>query len=266
MASNLDRYKGDLKKLTDLSTLMAADLEFQALERESTSDKQTQEAKKRIRGTFGRKYQDWYTEAHALLRQLAPERLPEFEALYKGDHRRKNVDGTTYTIQDWLLGLRAAVNEYTGNKPFDDLAAILGRFQTQVNILKSVGARFESTLFTIKQLVQADVFDSELETARALHKNGFLRAAGVIAGVVLESHLAQVCTNHSITLKKKEPTIVDYNDALKDNDVIDIPQWRFIQRLGDLRNLCGHKKNREPTRDDVLELIDGVEKITKTLY
>jgi hypothetical protein len=48
--------------------------------------------------------------------------------------------------------------------------------------------------------------------------------------------------------------------------VLETPTWRGIQRLGDLRNLCDHNKNKEPTDTDVLELIDGVEKITKTLF
>ena len=40
----------------------------------------------------------------------------------------------------------------------------------------------------------------------------------------------------------------------------------MIQRLGDLRNLCDHNKQREPIKEDVYELINGVEKVTKTIY
>jgi len=49
------------------------------------------------------------------------------------------------------------------------------RFNTQIEILKSVQARFESSLFDVAQLVRADLFDSELDSARELAKNGFLR-------------------------------------------------------------------------------------------
>jgi len=35
--------------------------------------------------------------------------------------------------------------------------------------------------------------------------------------------------------------------------------------LADVRNLCGHNKSRELNSDEVTELIDGVEKLTKTL-
>jgi hypothetical protein len=168
-------------------------------------------------------------------------------------------------IQDWLLGLRAAENAL-GEKHFHDLAGVIMRFQVQLSILKATEARFESSLFDIHQLVQADLFDSELDAAGALIKSGFLRAGGVIAGVVLEKHLRDVCNNHTITVHKKNPTIGDLNDTLKDANVIDIPVWRHIQRLADLRNLCGHNKGREPTNDEGVELVGGCAKVTKTLY
>lgn len=96
--------------------------------------------------------------------------------------------------------------------------------------------------------------------------NGFLRGGGVVAGVVLEKHLAQIAANHDIPIRKQHPTINDLNEALKNGGVIEVPNWRAIQRLGDLRNLCGHNKGREPTTEDISELIDGVEKFSKTLY
>jgi hypothetical protein len=42
-----------------------------------------------------------------------------------------------------------------------------------------------------------------------------LRAAGAVAGVVLEKHLRQVCDDHKITVAKKNPTIGDLNELLK---------------------------------------------------
>jgi hypothetical protein len=85
-------------------------------------------------------------------------------------------------------------------------------------------------------------------------------------GVVLEKHLKTVTLNRCISLSKKSPTIADYNDALKNADIIDVPSWRNIQRLGDLRNLCSHSKDRDPNLDEVQELINGVKKIIKTLF
>ncbi len=121
-------------------------------------------------------------------------------------------------------------------------------------------------LFDMRQLIQADLFDSELDAARELNKSGFRRGAGAISGVILEKHFAQVTTNHKLSTRKKHPSIGDYNDVLKNAGVIDVPTWRQIQYLGDIRNLCDHHKEREPTQQEVEELIKGVEKITKTLF
>ena len=53
---------------------------------------------------------------------------------------------------------------------------------------------------------------------------------------------------------------------MKRNDVLDIPTWRFLQHLTDIRNLCDHKLDREPTSEDVIGLLDGVKKAIKTIY
>ncbi|OPL11756.1 MAG: hypothetical protein AVO38_15615 [delta proteobacterium ML8_D] len=258
MKSNFSQYQKDLSKLIELSESMSKDLFSRSSE--------TNETNKRIPGVFERNYQRWYTEASALIRQVVPERLSEFESFYLADAKRKSINATSYKIQDWLMGMGVSPNRFTGETRLDCFAAVVMRFHVQLEILKATEARFESTLLDIRQLVQVDLYDSELETSRGLHKNGFLRGAGVIAGVLLEKHLSQVCSNHSIKSRKKYPAISEFNDLLKKNNVIDVPDWRYIQRLGDLRNLCGHNKDRDPTPDEAAELIDGVEKIMKTLY
>jgi hypothetical protein len=86
-----------------------------------------------------------------------------------------------------------------------------------------------------------------------------------VAGVVLEGHLMTVCNQHQLS-HPKNPSIGQLNDIVKKADVVDLPTWRFIQRLGDLRNICDHKKKDEPTSENMTELIEGVRKIIKTLF
>jgi hypothetical protein len=146
-----------------------------------------------------------------------------------------------------------------------DGSAAVPQYRQQLAILSAARARFESSLFEIKQLVQADIFDSEIDSARELLKNKFLRAAGAIAGVVLEKHLQQVYDDHTLKITKKNPGISDLNELLKAGFVIDVPQWRHISMLADIRNLCDHNKQKEPTAQQVEDLITGADKVLKTV-
>jgi len=270
MEINLERYKKDLKRLIDDGTqlLMAMQFAFEQDEFKSClkqvlkSEKKPTEFIKKL-PSFSDNYQTWYSEALVLLKQLLPDRISDFVRLYEKPKNRKNITYENYVIEDALQGLY--IRNALGEKVVGPDAAI-PRFTQQLNIIKSINRRFESSLFDIRQLVQADLFDSELDAARELNKKGFVRGAGAIAGVVLEGHLAQICENHNIKVKKKNPSINDYNQLLKDNDVIETKDWRFIQHLADLRNLCDHKKKREPREEEIEELINGVEKVTKTIF
>ena len=260
MKSNLTKYKEDLEHLTKLSDQMHLDLDL------AVSGKKAQKGEREPGNIFFSSYQRWYSEAHEVIRQILPSRLSEFEMLYHGNEKHKDINAQTYTIKDWLLGIRSPVDKLSGQKHYPDAGIVFMQFQMQYEILKSAKLRFESSLLDIHQLLRADLFDSEVESARELLKNGFLRAAGAIAGVVAEKQLWEACQNHNVSIKKKNPTIGTYNDALKEEGVIDIPQWRRIQRLGDLRNLCDHNKEREPTKDEVTELTDSAERLTKTVF
>lgn len=268
MASNIDRFKKDLDSLVARGKL----LEY-AMRRESMGKK---EFDARINESLGEKadpflkalpsfkddYQAWYSEAMAVIRQILPDRLGDFKRHYEKPKARKDITFENYHIEDYLQGLR--VTRY-GSEVVVDSSAAIPRFEQQLAILTAAEKRFESSLFEIRQLVQADLFDSEVEAARELLKQKFARAAGAVVGVLLEKHLAQVCEDHGVTVTKKHPTISDLNDFLKNSAVIEMAQWRFIQHLGDLRNLCDHNKKTEPSGGQVTDLIDGVAKVMKTV-
>lgn len=201
---------------------------------------------------FNFNYQQWYTKSLEVVRQLIPNRLNDFIIFYKNE-KGKHQSYPEKDISDYLC---------EDGIPYQFISE---KVSQQVNILKSAYERIESILYEIKNIVQADVFDSEIESARYLLKSGFLRAAGAICGVVIEKHFETVCIDHNLIMKKKEPTISDYNDDLKNNGVIQIEMWRFIQRMGDLRNLCDHNKKQEPTKENVADLIDGTDKIIKSI-
>jgi hypothetical protein len=205
-------------------------------------------------------YQLWYSEALVCVSQLLPDRRDDFISYYRPLKARKSLDPETYTISDYLRGL-SATQGLTKVGP----SAALQPFEQQLKIVEALKQRFQSSLFDIRALVQADLFDDELDAAVELNKKGYQRGAGAIAGVVLEGHLETVSESHKITVPKN-PTISKLYDLLKKSDVIDVPIWRFMQHLGDLRNLCDHNKGTDPSVEQIRELIAGVRKITKTVF
>ena len=269
MISNIERYKKDLKALINKGD----DLE-NSIQLECFPEEYTDAAKQKLGDkaddfinnlpSFVDEYQSWYSEAKILIKQLLPDRLSDFTRFYEKPKPRTKILFENYRIEDYLQKLTV-----TSPYSFEEIVgpdAAIPHFRQQVRILKSLKTRFDSSLFNIRQFVQADLFDSELDAAKELNKHKFMRAAGALAGVVLERHLAQVCDNHKIKVIKKEPGIADLDNALKEENIIDIPQWRFIQHLADIRNLCDHDKKIEPIKEQVDDLISGVSKITKILY
>ena len=148
-------------------------------------------------------YQCWYSEAKTLIKQLLPDRLTDFVRYYEKPKPRKDITPESYRIEDCLQGI--SLTNFNNEKIVGPEAAI-PNFRQQLAILKAVKARFKSSLFDIRQLVMADLFDSELDAAAALAKKKFLRGAGAMAGVVLEKHLRQVCSNHTVKISKRTPT------------------------------------------------------------
>jgi hypothetical protein len=268
MISNLERYKKDLSELIAQGNKLRVAIQLECFPEQVKNFKKDlgSKAEKVIKDlpSFSDEYQSWYSEAKMLIKQLLPERLADFVRYYEKPKSRKSITSENYSIEDCLQGLQVTRGLYEEKIVGPDAA--IPNFQQQLAIVNAVKARFDSSLFDIRQLVQADLFDSELDAAKELSKYGFTRAAGALAGVVLERHLAQVCENHSITIAKKAPGIADLNAALKETTVIGVPEWRFIQHLADIRNLCDHDKKTEPTPEQVDDLIVGVAKVTKTLF
>jgi hypothetical protein len=209
-------------------------------------------------------YQRWYTKSLAVIKQLIPDRLDEFKELYKVE-KRKEMTITTYGISDFLQGIAVTRGPYK-EEVFNSQNVAGTKLEQQIAIVESAKTRIDSILSDIEGLLKADLFDDEISASESLLKSKHLRSAGTVAGVVLESHLSDVCKNHGIKTRKKNPAISDYNDLLKTEKVLDTPNWRKIQRLGDIRNYCTHKKERDPTPDEVEELIEGVKKTIKTLF
>jgi hypothetical protein len=213
---------------------------------------------------FGAAYQKWYTRTYKIVESLAPERLQEFNSYYLIDTKRKTTDAGNYTIQDYIKAIGARLDGY--KRPLWDTNNLTGiRLFNQFQIVASLTTRIDSVLQDVKGHLFAELQDSELIAAIQLKKIS-KRAAGALAGVVLERHLQRAAENHQVSTGKKNPTIADLNDPLKNKGVYETATWRKIQLMADIRNICSHQKSTEPTEEQIDELINGVNSIIKSVF
>ena len=174
--NNLEQYKGDLKRLIEKGVMLELVMEYECYPEQlkRALGKEGEEARERATDalknlpSFSAEYQAWYSEAQTLVRQLLPNRLNDFSSYYEKPKLRKEMTSESYRISDYLLGLRVTRSGF-GEEIVGPSAAI-PQFKQQLAIVKAISNRFESSLFDIRQLVQADLFDSELEAAQALVK------------------------------------------------------------------------------------------------
>jgi hypothetical protein len=199
-------------------------------------------AEKKLSEKFKLDYQGWYSSCCALLeRNYNKERTSEFKSKY--ENNIKTIISANYISQG---------TEYE----------FIDSFKHQASILNALPLYLEHRLSDLELTVASILMDDELLEAEYLLKNGFIRAAGALAGVVLERHLKMRCDKNEPKLKyPKNATISKLSDILKDNNLLDIPEWRKIQFLGDIRNKCDHDKKEEPRKEEVADLISKVKEM-----
>ena len=199
-------------------------------------------------------YQAWYSKCLRALKVVNHERLAEFISYYEPEKKR-NYGYTSYKIRDYLMNVRFPTQN------FDGFSAFSTGIQQQIAIIHGAIVLADDRIADIEATIMYEVLGEELDAAEDLLKIGALRAAGAVSGVSLEQHLKLVCSSRGISFRKKSPTLSDYNQSLRDNEVIDVPTWRRIQSLADIRNLCVHSRAEEPTKDQVRDLVDGAKRV-----
>ena len=210
---------------------------------------------------FKQAYQAWYSEALSLIKQLLPDRADDFASYYEYTKPRKEFTTETYMIRDYLQGI---VTRRPNGKVKIDGRTACPKFVQQVAIVEAARKSLSSMLVQLTSILQSDLFNSEVRAAKTLADAGYLRAAGAICGVVIEKHLHHVCINRRIEVKKNAG-ISNYNDALKRNGTIATKEWRFVQVMADIRNLCDHAGASEPSKEDIEKLFLGTDEIIKII-
>ena len=143
-------------------------------------------------------------------------------------------------------------------------ADVQGGYETYVDRLNRIKAVFLAAkedfeggyLNSLRNIVQAEVFSNELEQAEELLQTGYRTAAAVIAGVVLETALRDLCTTHGVP----HSNLNRMNDDLAKAGVYNANQKKQITSLSAIRNSAAHGKPQEFTADQVRGMIDDVQR------
>ncbi len=132
--------------------------------------------------------------------------------------------------------------------------AVLGH-----SILKAAKTDIEGGyLKRLETLVSADIFSDFLEMSKHLLEQGYKEPSASLVGAVLEDGLRKITANNNITLKKKED-ISSLNKKLADAEIYTRLTQKKIQVWNDIRNNSDHGKFDEFKKDDVKDMLKGVQ-------
>jgi hypothetical protein len=240
-------------------------------------------------------YQAWYTKALRVIRQLYPEHADDFQAHYREllalqrsapsppwyrkalraitqltawrsqdvkDQAREGHysarPGVPETVRQTCMGMAITPN---GELIPSVLLTFVAHFSQQLRLLSAVRDGLEYVLADLHGTLYGDVENHVLTTVYTLSQHGHHRAAGALAGVLLEIHLAHVAAKYRVAMGAKSPDITRLNAALKRGGIYDGEIWRSIQRLGALRDDWVDASRRDPTVDELTAFLHEVQTV-----
>jgi hypothetical protein len=112
-------------------------------------------------------------------------------------------------------------------------------------------------LNSLRNLVEAEVFSTELEQARELLDAGYRAPAAVICGVVLETNIRRLCSARSVPIGKLDKMNADLAKAGQYNALVQ----KRITALAAIRNSAAHGNETEFGKADVKAMIEEVERL-----
>ncbi len=133
-------------------------------------------------------------------------------------------------------------------------------------VLRGAKEDYQSdSLFDVRRLVEAEVFDDFLEQADHLLSAGYYAPAAVIAGCVLEDGLRKLCVRHGIALADR-PKLDKMNADLAKARVYTQLVQKKVTALADIRTRAAHGKWTEFTNTDTKEMIRDVRSLMESHF
>lgn len=211
---------------------------------------------------------DLYTRRFAELSEQLEALLGSQKQVYNEYLGRSKLEIDSDAFLEWKVKARSLISNACG-KESEHLMAFgknddVSFYSTYLGTLKALKAVFSAAredyeggyLKSLRGLVQAQVFDSELEQARALREAGYTTAAAVVAGVVLETSLRSLCEKVGNAVGKVEKMNTDLVKA----GIYNVLVQKRVTALAAIRNAAAHGKGEEFSDADVAQMIEEVER------
>jgi hypothetical protein len=207
---------------------------------------------------FGRRFDELCTQAVAL--DASKKRSAQYDSSYYLD---------VSDLLNWVVKVRHLLSSVCGpnSQHFTQFVAAEKpgmyttnheTFQKLRAVLLAAKEDYEGGyLNELKLLVQGEVFDSELEQANELLTSGYIPAAAVTAGVVLEAGLREMCVDRALPIGKLDKMNADLAKAGAYNKLVQ----KQITALADIRNNAAHGHYDQFSKDDVFSMIKDVQRI-----
>ncbi|MFO1205917.1 MAG: hypothetical protein U1E63_09375 [Burkholderiales bacterium] len=113
-------------------------------------------------------------------------------------------------------------------------------------------------LLPVRNLIQAELAESELDQARELLRSGYIAPAAVVAGVVLENTLRTLCDRYGLPHGKLDKMNADLAKAGEYNALVQ----KRVTALVAIRNSAAHGKVGDFQPADVEAMVSQVEQLT----
>ena len=190
---------------------------------------------------------DLYKRRFAELQQQMEALLASKATVYSQRYERNYVEIDGTALLEWKVKAKNLLSKACGGES-EHYKAFCGHetrnFGTNLGTLERLKAIFLAAredydggyLRPIRSLIQVEVFDSELEQARALLSAGHKSPSAVVAGVVLETSLRELCDRHGLPHGKLDKMNADLAKAGTYNKL----QQKRITALADIRNSAAH--------------------------
>lgn len=211
---------------------------------------------------------DIYKQRFSELQEQMENLVNSATQVFKPYSERHELDIDANALLEWKVKGRSLLNKSCGEDSEHYKEFVnnynTGSFDTYLESLKRLKAIFLAAkedyfggyLKTTRSLIQAEVFDSELEQANELYRAGYKSPAAIVTGVVLETALRELCDQTGLPHGKLDKMNADLAKVGKYNKL----QQKRITALADIRNSAAHGKPEEFMDKDVEDMLRDIER------